>query len=525
MSNKPSLSGVIKTFGFNQARRLIGLHPQAGHTFTDWLKLSAQEWLLRLVGLHHEDALPGGFPKVIWETINGVLMARGGLSNKEFEAPNFWLSKSKCTVFPHMLEVQVDYAPSADGGKVYAMEEMIEDALARAGHELNIRVVPRPLRIQIDRPNPETQALINYWPHISNPALVPINQFFVVPAVCWENGKTRLLVLNLAEPGGYSSGDFAQSGGGKTQLALDKLLSAAMLNSPEVLSILILDPKAIDFGPMNTLTHLAAPVITDVDDCIDALAACVAEMDRRTQAAKVGDRSFADKRILIFVDEVADLLVTGGTKVERMLQRLTQKGRGLGFSIILCSQRAVKGMPANVLNNLGTRFVGRMGNASESTFATGVDGSTCHRLPGKGAFEVYSAEYPRGFRVQAFYVGDSKSKDYDRQIGRFIHDIRGRWGNVGPHWRPGVAGPLPTDGEPADEAAPAAPPSSEPASDIDSALLSELTEEYLQDPEAFCVRTVRRVHSLVYQKEARHEKAKRIYDLFIANYVTNLARN
>lgn len=518
-----TIESIVMRKASNVVRRMFGMPPSRGPGFRDWLLAELKKVWAELVGEFFGQAtgnqLPDGFPVRVWETIDNVLRTRGGFSNKEQGIPNYWLSRSECQVLPHIWKAQIEVAPTADPGKISAFEESIEDTLAKAGYDLNIRFQFKPLCIQIDRPNPEPQTLTDWWPFICTGENVQINAFWTMPAVTWNNrGATELIYIDMASTEGFGQGDFSASGGGKSQLALSKILSAAMLNSPERLCMIVIDPKGVDFPVLGGLPHLALPVICDAGEGIDALKMIVAEMDRRVGRAKAGERDFP--RILLFVDELADLLMVGGDEIETALVRLAQKGRALGISLILSSQRATSAsFPANILNNLPCRWVGRMGSAGESVFASGQAGSTTHRLPGRGAFEVYNPNH-RGDRVQAFFVADPKSKTYARDVHVFIDDIKARWGDVGSHWTPLGTPPAPT----LDPVIDVAPDASEPAQDasdvaqFDDRFFQALENEYKAGGNKLSQKGARRAHVAIYGTDANPAKAKAIIDRFTVEY-------
>lgn len=516
MGNKPTVGKVVKTKAINLGRRLVGLTPVGGFTWQDLARHYAQDWFLGWFGLRSKDRLPADFPVRIFETIDQVLRARGGFSNKEQELPNFWANKTGCTSNPVMWTMRVEYAPAADPQKVFGMEMTLEDQLSRAGYDVNVRILNRPLRIEIDRPTVPTARLADYWEHIGR---LKVDQRLCAPALSWGGENTYLLNLELSDED-FSVGIFGSPGSGKTQLAMSLLLSLCYANSPATLSLLLCDPKVVDFKPFGDhgLPQLAAPVATDPEECARLILAAEAEMDHRTRQAKGGDTSFLSRAICIYVDELADLMNSLPNRREQevsaALQRIAQKGRGVGFILIEATQRVFE-VDARLYSKLNCRIVGRTRNANDSAAAVGLQGVQTHKLPGKGAFELYCSNMT-GQRIQALFVADPKQRDYERQIGHFIQDIRKRWAGVDAHWQP----MLTSLGQTVD-LAPTPDRSVEPdqkddEAGIDPELFAELRAEYEQDPALFSVRTVRRLHQVVHRVEARHAKAKRIFDQFLS---------
>ena len=182
---------------------------------------------------------------------------------------------------------------------------------------------------------------------------------------------------------------------------------------------------------------MAAPIATTGAQALALIDALVEEMEDRMSKAAQGLRVAQMKPIILYVDEMADL-VSGLPKAQagRVItgfQRLSQTGRGLRIGIVGATQR-VYDLDASMYTKLNGRFVGKTQNANDGAAAAGVNGVSTHKLPGKGAFEFY----PGGERLQGFFVADPDRDDYPDQLRRFADDIAQRWQGEGPHWQPGA---------------------------------------------------------------------------------------
>ena len=309
-------------------------------------------------------------------------------------------------------------------------------------------------------------------------------------------------------------------GSGKTQQGMAILLSMAYANSPSRLTMVIIDPKAVDFRPFAGLPHLALPVVTEPEVAANVLQSLANEMDSRTQRAARGNVEFLSHTILVYVDEMADLLASlegeARASVATNIQRLTQKGRGVGFIVIGATQR-VYDIPKSVHGKMSIRCIGRMLDANDSAAATGIPGTTTNKLPGRGSFELYSSDQT-GLRLQGPFVANADQPDYDRQISNFLTDITARWANQRPYWHPGD----PSLGEPVEPADPT-PPLAELVEAKDQELWAALGAEYAANPSAFSVRTVRRLAIKIFGKEPNHNRAKEVFDRFLTEYAQNYA--
>jgi len=442
--NEISLRSVLTRGALNTGRRFMGLPPIGGPGLWEWLKEQAKRWWRELWGYQGDRLpIPADMPERLFTTVDGVLKARGGI-DKATEAPHFWANAKASISSPFFWSIPVDYNPHADPQKVYGFELALEDQLARAGYDYNVRIQPKPMRIEIDKPKPPAVSLAELWPQV---ATWKIDERSALLGLAWIRGQTTTLAMQLAGED-FSAFIAGSPGSGKTQLSMTMLLTLAYTNSPGSLSMVIIDPKAVDFRPFAGLPHLARPVINEPRQAAEVIQSLVDEMDNRTRSAAKGDVSFLRHSILLYVDELSDLLNSlPGDQSEALalaLQRLAQKGRGVGFVVIAATQR-VYDVPASAHTKLNTRIVGKMRNANDSVSASGVPGTQTNRLPGRGSFELYCSDQ-QGLRIQSPFVAASDKPDYERQIQRFIDDIRERWGGYQPGW--GTTEPPTTNSQP-----------------------------------------------------------------------------
>ena len=533
-----TLRAVATRKALNMARGAFGMPPLNGPGFLDWLIHQAKLLWALLTG-RHPDALPlpADLPVALFHTVNETLKNRGGLADKNLGLPNFWISPKGATSTPFFWSLVVDYASAADPGKLASFEMAIEDGITRAGYDYNIRIQRRPLRLEIDKPTPPVITMAELWPIV---ATYPQNARWAVLGLAYMAGESTTLSMS------FEGEDFAgfiagRPGSGKTQVSMAILLSLAMTNGPDSLTMIIIDPKAIDFRPFNALPHLALPVVNEPTQAAEVIQWLCDEMDRRTAQAARGDNSFFKHSLLLYVDELADLYLSlpsdQAEQFVKNFQRLGQKGRGVGFIIIGATQR-VFDIPDALHGKLNARFAGKARNAGDSVAISGVPGTTTNRLPGRGSFELYCSDQT-GLRLQAPFVAASDKPGYEAKLKTFFTDIRARWGDSTPGWMPpgrqnDQADPQPPtqDAAPTSDQ-PTAPPTVDqateqaaaPAPTIDPALLAELREEYQTDPDAFSVRTVRRVWALLYKREVNHSRAKPIFDTFMEMRAAGLLEN
>ena len=210
------------------------------------------------------------------------------------------------------------------------------------------------------------------------------------------------------------------TGSGKSVCLNGLLISLLLRNSPTDLRLVLVDPKVVEFGDYQDLPHLATPVITNVKLASEALKWATEEMDRRFiafQAAHVRDLpTYNNKvkndpslsplpRIVVVIEEFADLIMTCGNDVESSIQRITQMGRAAGIHLILATQRPttdiVKG---SIKTNIQCRIAFRVVDYTASTTILG--GAGAEELLGRGDMLFKVEDLPT--RIQGAYISDEE---------------------------------------------------------------------------------------------------------------------
>lgn len=202
----------------------------------------------------------------------------------------------------------------------------------------------------------------------------------------------------------------ALTGGGKTTVLrllvwelADQNPPASFESPPEAggLHLLIIDGKGgTNFQAFSHLPHLPHPIIADASEAIRALAWALAELEAR----KKDGRNLP--RLVIVIDEIAEVLELAGEKAAEAIRRITALGRELGVHLIVATQHPT----ANVLGgslakaNLGFRLVGRVADARASVLATGQKGLGAQLLRGNGDFLAVVSDV--GHRVQTALVAE-----------------------------------------------------------------------------------------------------------------------
>lgn len=193
------------------------------------------------------------------------------------------------------------------------------------------------------------------------------------------------------------------TGSGKSALARTMLASLALNNDPARLRMVLIDPKGRGFAPLAHLAHVEGGVITDVGAATLQLRLLVREMERRD------GEGISTPLILIAIDELADLLHTGGKPVEAAITRLAQRGRQAGLHLLACTQKPTANVIGSVMKaNFPVRLVGAVASRDEARHATGIADSGAEKLAGRGDFLLITKG--EAVRFQAAWISEEECR-------------------------------------------------------------------------------------------------------------------
>jgi len=210
------------------------------------------------------------------------------------------------------------------------------------------------------------------------------------------------------------------TGSGKTALARTLLLSLAMHNAPSALQMVLVDVQGRGFLPLAGLPHLMVPVVQEVGRAAAVLGRVVEEMERRDRLGHVRPR------LVVAIDELADLLQVGGKAVEGALLRLTQRGRKAGVHVVGCTQKPTAAVVGSVVKaNFPLRLVGSVASAEDARVAAGVGGTGAEKLLGRGDFVLVCKG--QVVRFQAAWAEEGEIRDWIVDSGGWrVHGECGR---------------------------------------------------------------------------------------------------
>ncbi|MEK9163848.1 MAG: DNA translocase FtsK [Chloroflexota bacterium] len=302
------------------------------------------------------------------------------------------------TIAPRWVRFHFTAAPSAKVNSIRNLSEEI--ALALGAPDVRITRDGEVMAVEVPRADMQTVRLL--------PMLRKLLAGSVVPPVSACAGLTddgHPLLLRLPSPDVTHVLVAGATGSGKTELMRSLLISLAATNRQSKLQLALIDPKSRGFAPLAALPHLLAAPAADVPSAIALLNRLIAEMDRRD------GRGISSPCIVIAVDEVVDLLMTGGKAVETALTRIAQRGREAGLHLLLGAQKPASSVLGPQLKaNLPVRLVGRVGSVEDARVATGISGSGAEKLTGRGDFLAVTGGCTTHF--QAAHVPPADMKEF-----------------------------------------------------------------------------------------------------------------
>ena len=384
----------------------------------------------------------------------------GGYSNQELEdlsreveqnLLDFGVNVSVVSVHPGPVITRFELQLAA-GVKASRLTALSKD-LARSLSVTSVRVVeiiPGKTVVGIELPNP-------------NRAMVSLSE--VLSSNVYQKAHSALsLALGVDIAGQPMIVDLAKmphllvagtTGSGKSVGINAMILSLLFQATPEQVRLILVDPKMLELSVYDGIPHLLTPVVTDMREAQSALRWCVGEMERRYKLmASLGVRNISgyntvvkealDKGeplkdplwkktdsmdeeapelselpyIVVVIDELADMMMVVGKKVEQLIARIAQKARAAGIHLILATQRpSVDVLTGLIKSNIPTRISFQVSSKIDSR--TILDQQGAEQLLGHGDMLFLAPGTGAPLRVHGAFVDD-------KEVHRIADDWRGR---------------------------------------------------------------------------------------------------
>ncbi|MDR3298418.1 MAG: DNA translocase FtsK 4TM domain-containing protein [Candidatus Accumulibacter sp.] len=335
---------------------------------------------------------------------------------------------------PVITRYEIEPAVGVKGSQIVNLAKDVARSLSLASIRV-VETVPGKSCMAVELPNPKRQTVrlseiisSHAYNAMSSPLAMTLGKDIGGQPVVVDLGKMPHLLVAGTTGSGKSVGINAM------------ILSLLYKSEPDKVRLILVDPKMLELSIYEGIPHLLAPVVVDMTQAANALNWCVGEMERRyklmsamgvrniaglnhrvKEAEKSGDtlpnplsltpetpESLAVMPyIVVIIDELADLMMVAGKKVEQLIARLAQKARAAGVHLILATQRpSVDVITGLIKANIPTRISFQVSSKIDSR--TILDQMGAEALLGQGDM-LYLAPgtgYPT--RVHGAFVADDE---------------------------------------------------------------------------------------------------------------------
>ena len=257
------------------------------------------------------------------------------------------------------------------------------------------------------------------------------------------------------------------TGSGKS-VCINTIINSIIFRAkPEEVRLILIDPKVVELSVYNGIPHLLVPVVTDPKKASAALSWAVVEMEHRYKRFEtmgvrdirgynnaIGPNEEPMSKIIVIIDELADLMMVAPGEVEESICRLAQLARAAGIHLVIATQRPSVNVITGVIKaNIPSRIAFAVSSQIDSR--TILDSGGAEKLLGKGDMLYAPQGAGKPTRVQGCFVSDD-------EVQRIVEFVRGRHSadynedvieqmNTAADEDSGASSDAPSAGEPVDE--------------------------------------------------------------------------
>lgn len=220
------------------------------------------------------------------------------------------------------------------------------------------------------------------------------------------------------------------TGSGKSVCINTIIMSLLYKSSPDDVKLLLIDPKVVELSVYNGIPHLLIPVVTDPKKAAFALNWAVGEMERRYKIFAQNNvrdiKSFNEKhsaddeklpKVVIIIDELADLMMVAAQEIEDYIARLAQMARAAGMYLIVATQRpSVDVITGTIKANIPSRISFAVSSQVDSR--TILDMAGAEKLLGQGDMLFYPSSYSKPVRLQGAFISNKEVE----KVVEFLQD-------------------------------------------------------------------------------------------------------
>ncbi|MGP1616224.1 DNA translocase FtsK 4TM domain-containing protein [Peptostreptococcus stomatis] len=321
---------------------------------------------------------------------------------------------NQVTVGPTITRYEIQPNPGVKVSKIVNLTDDI--ALSLAAKSIRMEApIPGKSAIGIEVPNDELQMVSvreiidsDEFKNFKSPLVMGLGKDVAGRIIVGDIGKMPHLLI-------------AGSTGSGKSVCVNTLITSIMYKAkPDEVKLMLIDPKVVELANYNGIPHLLVPVVTDAKKAANALGWAVSEMNRRYKLFaenQVKDiSSYNEKsddplpKIVIIIDELADLMMVSANDVEDHICRLAQMARAAGMHLIVATQRPSVDVITGVIKaNIPSRIAFAVSSQTDSR--TILDMGGAEKLLGKGDMLFYPLGAAKPVRLQGAFISEAESEN------------------------------------------------------------------------------------------------------------------
>ena len=338
---------------------------------------------------------------------------------RTFESFGVQAKVVKANLGPSVTKYEIQPAIGVKVSKIVSLSDDI--ALALAARDVRMEApIPGKSLIGIEVPNTQVSP-VSFWEIID--AALESKHILEVPL-----GRDISGVVCLADLSKMPHLLIAGATGSGKSVGMNVIITSLLMKAkPDEVKFLMIDPKKVELTMYDGVPHLLAPVVTNPRKAAQALNKVVQEMERRYELfAATGVRNIdgyneqvdnynkeqgtgyeAMPKIVVFIDELADLMMVASNEVESAIIRLAQMPRAAGIHMIIATQRPSVDVITGIIKaNVPSRLAFAVSSSIDSR--TILDSNGAEKLLGRGDMLFQPMGKNKPVRVQGAYISDSE---------------------------------------------------------------------------------------------------------------------
>jgi len=317
---------------------------------------------------------------------------------------------------PTITRYELQLAPGIRVNKVANLSDDIALSLAATGVRIEAPI-PGKSAIGIEVPNLEV-AVVTLRDVLSSQEFADADKGVIV--ALGKDIAGRTIITDLSKmPHLLIAG---ATGSGKSVCMNCMITSLLYRFSPEQIKLIMIDPKVVEMATYNGIPHLLAPVVTDPKKAAGVLKSVTREMDRRYElfaAFSVKNIGQFNEKVLkddhreplpywiIFIDELADLMIVARDEVEESIIRIAQLARAAGIHLVIGTQRpSADIITGSIKANIPSRIAFAVSSGIDSRIILDMNGA--EKLLGRGDMLFQPMGIPKPMRIQGAYISETE---------------------------------------------------------------------------------------------------------------------